>query len=73
MKIGVIGGGKWGSALHFALKKHKPLLYSRSKVDCEGFSSLEEVLECEYLVFVLPAQVLKQWLKKILPIKTKRY
>lgn len=64
MKIGVIGGGKWGSALHFAMKEYKPLLYSRSKVFEEGFSKLEDVLKCEYLVFALPAQVVKEWLEE---------
>ncbi len=64
MKIGVIGGGKWGSALHFALKEHKPLIYSRSKISCDGFSSLDEVLKCEYLIFALPAQIVKKWLEE---------
>lgn len=63
MKLGVIGGGKWGSALHFAFKEYKPLIYSRSKVGVEGFSSLEDILKCEYLVFALPAQVVKGWLE----------
>lgn len=65
MSIGVIGGGKWGSALHFAImQNHKPLLWSRSKKEVVGFSPLEEVLECEYLVFALPAQVVREWLEK---------
>lgn len=72
MKIGVIGGGKWGSALHFALKEHKPLLWSRHKKDVEGFSSLEEVLSCQYLIFALPAQVVKEWLKENFTHKNKK-
>lgn len=65
MSIGVIGGGKWGSALHFAImQNHKPLLWSRSKKEVVGFSSLKKVLECEYLVFALPAQVVREWLEK---------
>ncbi len=62
--IGIIGGGKWGSALAFALKEHKPLIYSRSKIGINGFNSLEEVLKCEYLLFVLPAQVARKWLEE---------
>ncbi len=64
MSLGVIGGGKWGSALHFALKEHNPLLYSRSKVGVDGYSNLKDILECEYLIFALPAQVVKAWLKE---------
>ncbi len=62
MKIGVIGGGKWGSALHFAMQDCEPLIYSRSKVGLSGYSNLDEILSCEYLVFALPAQVVKEWL-----------
>lgn len=64
MNIGVIGGGKWGSALHFAMNEHNPLIYSRSKVGEIGFSSLEDVLKCKYLVFALPAQVVREWMEK---------
>lgn len=64
MSLGVIGGGKWGSALHFAFKEHKPLLYSRSRVGCDGYASLDEILKCEYLVFALPAQAVKEWLEE---------
>ncbi len=72
MKIGVIGGGKWGSALHFALKEHKPLLYSRSKVGVSGYSGLEEVLECEYLIFAISAQAIKDWLEQNFINKNKK-
>lgn len=65
MKIGIIGGGKWGSALHFALSKnHTTLLWSRNKKEIQGFSSLEEVLTCKYLILALPAQVLRGWLEQ---------
>lgn len=65
MKIGVIGGGKWGQALHFAfLKEHESVLYSRSFKDVPHFVSLEEVLQCDRLVFALPAQIVGQWLSK---------
>ncbi len=63
MKVGVIGGGKWGQALHFSFShNHESVLYSRSPKEVQGFASLEEVLGCSLLVFALPAQVADQWL-----------
>ena len=63
MKIGIIGAGQWGSALDFALsQKNEVLITSRHYHDLPGFTSLEKVLECEYLVLVLPAQVIRPWL-----------
>ncbi len=65
MKIGVIGAGNWGQALYFALSKHNEVyITSRHSYALEGFVSLEEILELEYLVLVLPAQVLRPWLKE---------
>ena len=65
MKVGVIGGGKWGQALHFSfLQNHESLLYSRNVKEVQGFASLEEVLKCPLLVFALPAQVADWWLKE---------
>ena len=63
MKIGIIGAGQWGSALDFALsQKNEVLITSRHYHDLPGFTTLEKVLECEYLVLVLPAQVIRSWL-----------
>ncbi len=63
MKIGIIGAGQWGSALDFALsQKNEVLITSRHHHDLQGFTTLEKVLECEYLVLVLPAQVIRPWL-----------
>ncbi len=65
MKIGIIGAGQWGSALEFALsQKNEVLITSRHFHDLPGFTTLEKVLECEYLVLVLPAQVIGSWLAK---------
>ncbi|NLC27905.1 MAG: NAD(P)H-dependent glycerol-3-phosphate dehydrogenase, partial [Campylobacteraceae bacterium] len=65
MKIGIIGGGKWGQALHFAFSQnHESLLYSRTPKDISGFTTLENVLACEHLVFALPAQVVSEWLNE---------
>ncbi|MDR2100551.1 MAG: NAD(P)H-dependent glycerol-3-phosphate dehydrogenase [Campylobacteraceae bacterium] len=65
MNISVIGGGKWGQALHFAFSKnHRSIITSRTKKDIPNFVSLEEALGGEYLVMALPAQIIGEWLKK---------
>ena len=64
-KIAVIGAGKWGQALHFALsQKQKCLITSRTKKDIENFVDLQTAMECEYLVIAIPAQELRNWLKE---------
>jgi len=63
--IAVIGAGKWGQALHFALsQKQKCLITSRTKKDIENFVDLETALDCEYLVIAIPAQEIRTWLKE---------
>jgi glycerol-3-phosphate dehydrogenase (NAD(P)+) len=63
--IAVIGAGKWGQALHFALSQNNEVLItSRTKRDIKNFVSLEEALECEYLVIAIPAQQIRAWLKE---------
>ena len=65
MSIGVIGAGKWGSALHFALsKKQDVLISSRKPRGVKNFVSLEKILECEYLLITVPAQQVGGWLKE---------
>lgn len=64
MSLGVIGAGKWGSALYFAVKKYNPLIYSRSRVGVKGYESLEDILKCEYLIFAISSQAIKSWLEK---------
>ena len=62
--IAVIGAGKWGQALHFALsQKQQCLITSRTKRDIENFVDLESALECEYLVIAIPAQQIRAWLQ----------
>ncbi|BFU77910.1 NAD(P)H-dependent glycerol-3-phosphate dehydrogenase [Arcobacter sp. 15-2] len=67
--ICVIGAGKWGQALHYALnqstassEKQKCFITSRTKKDIENFVSLEEALLCEYLVIAIPSQSIREWL-----------
>jgi len=65
MKIGVIGAGKWGSALAFALsEKNDILITSRTPRDIKNFVSLEEILKLEYLVIAIPAQQISSWLQE---------
>ncbi len=65
MSIGVIGAGKWGSALAFALSENNEVyITSRTPRDLTNFVSLEEILKCEYLVITVPAQQISGWLKE---------
>ena len=65
MLIGIIGAGKWGSALAFALsQKNDVLIYSRTPRDIPNFVSLQEILKCEYLIITVPAQQVSSWLKE---------
>ncbi len=65
MEIAVVGAGKWGTALKFAIsKKSTCLITSRHKRDIENFVSLSEALKCNYLVFAIPAQEINCWLDK---------
>ncbi len=62
-KIGVIGAGKWGTALAFALsEKNEVVISSRTPRALENFIPMEEILECEYLVITVPAQQVSSWL-----------
>jgi len=64
-QIGVIGAGKWGSALAFALSKENDVLItSRTPRDLPNFVSLEAVMALEYIVIAIPAQEISGWLKE---------
>ncbi len=63
--IAVIGAGKWGQALHYALsQKQECLITSRTKRDINNFVDLNTAMQCEYLVIAIPAQQIRQWLKQ---------
>ena len=66
MSIGVIGAGKWGQALHFALLEagNECYITSRKERKLENFVSLERALEMEYLVITIPAQEVSKWLEE---------
>jgi glycerol-3-phosphate dehydrogenase (NAD(P)+) len=63
--IAVIGAGKWGQALHFALsQKQEAFITSRTPRDIKNFVDLKTALECEYLIIAIPAQEIRAWLKE---------
>jgi glycerol-3-phosphate dehydrogenase (NAD(P)+) len=65
MSVGVIGAGKWGTALAFALsEKNEVVITSRTPRDVKNFVTLEEALACEYLIMAIPAQQVSSWLKE---------
>jgi glycerol-3-phosphate dehydrogenase (NAD(P)+) len=72
-KIAVIGAGKWGSALQFALGfKQKCLITNRTKKDIKNFVDLNEALDCEYLVISISTQHIKQWLEEKFVFKNQK-
>ena len=71
--IAVIGAGKWGQALHFALnQKQECLLTSRTKRDIKNFVDLDTAMDCEYLVIAIPAQQIRAWLKENFVFKNQK-
>lgn len=63
--IAVIGAGKWGQALHYALScKQETYITSRTPRNLKNFTDLQTALDCDYLIIAIPAQQLKQWLKE---------
>ena len=64
MKIAIIGAGKWGQALYHAYSQNNEVVInSRTPKDIENFVSLEEALSFEYLIFALPAQSVRSWMR----------
>ncbi len=63
-RVAVIGAGKWGQALAFALgKKCDVVITSRRKRDIAGFVTLDEAMEREMIVMAIPAQAVREWLR----------
>lgn len=61
MKIGIIGSGKWGSALKDAISQQAEVLIW-SKTFRDGQSDLKDVLECEFLLIAIASQHIDEWL-----------
>jgi glycerol-3-phosphate dehydrogenase (NAD(P)+) len=64
--IGIIGAGSWGSALYHALKQRNKdvVITSRRKRNIENFVNFEKALKKEYIIIVIAAQAVKDFLKK---------
>lgn len=64
-RVGVVGAGKWGEALAFAMsEKNEVIVTSRTPRDWTNFKTLSEVLKCEYLIITVPAQEIGEWLRE---------
>ncbi len=64
MRVGVIGAGKWGEALFFAISQNSDCyISSRRKRDIKNFVTQEEILDFEYLIFAISAQNAREWLE----------
>jgi glycerol-3-phosphate dehydrogenase (NAD(P)+) len=64
--ISIIGAGSWGSALFYAIKQKndKIVITSRKKRNIEGYVDIKEALKNEYIIIVIAAQAIKDFLKK---------
>jgi glycerol-3-phosphate dehydrogenase (NAD(P)+) len=64
-KISVIGAGKWGSALAYALSFKKDVsITSRTPRDLPNFIDLETALQSKYLIVSIATQEIRNWLKE---------
>lgn len=73
MAIGIIGAGKWGSALAFTFSQNNEVfITSRTKRDVPNFIPLQDMLDLEYLVITVPAQQVSGWLKENFVFKNQK-
>jgi glycerol-3-phosphate dehydrogenase (NAD(P)+) len=65
MSIAVIGAGKWGQAIKFALSfKNDVVITSRKERKIKDFVSLQTALDKKHLIIVISAQQINEWLEK---------
>jgi glycerol-3-phosphate dehydrogenase (NAD(P)+) len=65
MKMAIVGAGKWGQALNHAFsQKNEVVITSPTSREFPNFVSVEEALEREYLVLVIPAQYVRRWMEE---------
>ena len=65
MKLAIIGAGKWGQALYHAYaQRNDVVITSRHSKEIENFVSLDEALDCDYLVVAIPAQFVREWMEQ---------
>lgn len=65
MSLGIIGLGKWGSALAYATSKTcDTKVWSRTSRDVANFCSLDDVLGCQNIIISISAQSLSSFLSE---------
>jgi len=65
MSISVVGGGKWGEAIHLAfLECGESYIGSRNPKDIVNFRDFKELLKDEYIVLAISAQHIREFLTK---------
>ncbi len=65
MKMAIIGAGRWGQALNHAFgQKNDVVITSRHRHEITNFVPVEEAMEREYLVMVIPAQFVRRWMEE---------
>ncbi|RLA75635.1 MAG: NAD(P)H-dependent glycerol-3-phosphate dehydrogenase [Epsilonproteobacteria bacterium] len=63
-KIAVIGAGKWGQALYESINiNHKCFITSRTKKNIKHFCTLQEALDCQYIIIAISTQHISSWLE----------
>ncbi|GAB6044577.1 NAD(P)H-dependent glycerol-3-phosphate dehydrogenase [Caminibacter profundus] len=61
--VSVVGAGAWGSAIYHAIsQKTKAVITSRRKRDIANFVDIKEALKNEYLIIVIAAQAIRDFL-----------
>ncbi len=71
--VGVFGAGKWGSALAFALSfKQNVKISSKTKRELNNFTTLEDVLDCKYLIVAISSQEIKSWFQNSFKFKNQK-
>ena len=65
MIIGIIGAGKWGSAIFNSIcENNDVIITSRTRREMKNFTTLENVLKCEYIVISISTQYIEEFLEK---------
>jgi len=64
--VGIIGAGAWGSAIFYALSSRNKNVFitSRKKRNIQNFVTLEEIFKNEYLIIVIAAQFIREFIQK---------
>lgn len=64
MNIGIYGAGKWGMAIDFMLRHNcSTKVHSRNVRIINNFVSMDELLDCEYIVIAISAQHIHEFLE----------